>query len=128
MKILGIDYGRNKIGLAIAEGKLAEPLEVIRYKDTKILVNRLERIVAENSVEKIVVGISEGKMGLESKKFSLSLSEGLGVPIETYDETLSTQEAQKLSIESGMKRSKRKSLEDAYAAAVILQDYLNLHP
>lgn len=121
MKILGIDYGRKKIGLAIADGSLSEPLRVIRYKDIKILSEQLQKIIRENKIEKVVVGISEGEMGEESKKFA----EIIGA--ETFDETLSTYNAQELSREAKVGRKKRKNLEDAYAASVMLQSYLDTY-
>lgn len=127
MNILGIDYGEKKIGLAIAKGSLAEPLCMIRYKDIKILRKRIEEIAERENIKKVVVGISEGKMGEESRKFSLSLSQTLKVPVETWDETLSTYEAQRLAKEAKMTRKKRKTLEDAFAAAVMLQSYLDSH-
>lgn len=121
MKILGVDYGRKKIGLAIADGSLSEPLRVIRYKDIKILSEQLQKIIRENKIEKVVVGISEGEMGEESKKFA----EIIGA--ETFDETLSTYNAQELSREAKVGRKKRKNLEDAYAASVMLQSYLDTY-
>ena len=119
MKTLGIDYGRKKIGLAIADGSLSEPLRVIRYKDIKILGEKLKKIIKENNIEKVVVGISEGEMGEESKKFAERIN------AETFDETLSTHMAQELSKEGKVGREKRKSLEDAFAASVMLQNYLD---
>lgn len=127
MKILGIDYGRKKVGLAVAEGFLAEPLKVIRYKEVGSLMEEITRIVKEGKIEKVVVGKSEGKMGKESEDFSLALKRSFQIPVETFDETLSTQEAQRLSIDAGIKSSKRKRLEDAYAAAVMLNNYLGFN-
>lgn len=121
MRILGIDYGRRKIGLAIAEGPLAEPLRVIQYSDIKMLGEKIGKIIKELRIEKVVVGVSEGEMGEESKKFAQSLG------AETFDETLTTHEAQKLSRLAGIKRKKRKSMEDAFAAAIMLQSYLENH-
>ena len=127
MKILGIDYGRRKMGFSIADGLMSEPLEVIRYSDSGVLVEKINKIVAENSIEKIVIGISEGKMGQESKHFSKSLGEIVKLPVETFDETLSTQDAQRMSIEAGIGPKKRHQMEDAYAATIMLQNYLDLH-
>lgn len=118
-KILGIDYGRKKIGLARAEGSLAEPYKILRYKDIKILREEIKKIVRELGIEKIVVGVSEGEMGEESKRFA----ERIGA--ETFDETLSTHQARDLSIEAGIGRKKRHEFEDAYAASVMLQNYLD---
>lgn len=125
MQILGIDYGRKKIGLAIAEGPLAEPLMVLRYQDIKILRDKIEELIKKYKIDKIVVGISEGEMGVESKEFSLRLRNCLDIPVEEVDETLSTYEAQVQSIEAGINRKKRRGMEDAFAAAIILQNYLD---
>ncbi len=125
MRILGIDYGRKKIGLATASRSLAEPYEVIRFQSEKEVFEKIDAVVKKEKIETVVVGISEGEMGEESQNFSLNLKEKLSIPVETFDETLSTQEAQRLSQEAGIKRIKRHELEDAYAAAVMLQNYLD---
>lgn len=125
MKILGIDYGRSKIGLAVAEGSLADPVKVIRYKDTKILSEQIQKFITENGIEKVVFGVSEGEMGKESKNFSLNFGKLVKIPVETFDETLSTQDAQRMSMEAGIGQKKRHEMEDAYAAAIMLQNYLD---
>jgi len=119
MNILGVDYGRSKIGLAISEGKLAEPYKVVRYEDKESLINIVKKIIEDEEVEKVVVGISENKMGNESKKFAEEIN------AETYDETLTSIDAITLSIQGGVKRKKRKEMEDAYAATIMLQNYLD---
>jgi len=125
MKYLGIDYGRSKIGLAVSEGVIAEPLKVIRYKDEEELIRKVEQVLKVELVEKVVVGISEGEMAKETKEFGKRLENKLKTPVVFQDETLSTQSAQELSISANIKRKKRKEMEDAYSAAVILQSYLD---
>ena len=125
MKILGIDYGEKKVGLAISEGPLASPFRVIRYKDPEELPEKIKRIASEEQIEKIVVGITEGKLTEKIKKFADELRGELAISVETWDETLSTKDAQKLSIEAGIKRSKRKAMEDAFAASIMLQSFLD---
>lgn len=128
MKYLGIDYGRKKIGLAVSDGVIAEPLKILRYEDIGILREKLGKIISEFGIKKIVIGISEGEMGEETKKFAQDLSVSLrntGIEIIESDETLSTQDAQRFSIEAGIKRKKRREMEDAYSAAIILQSYLD---
>src|SRR4030042_6891190 len=125
MNILGIDYGRRKIGLALAITILAEAYEVIRYEKVEVAIKRIQKVVEKEQIEKVVVGISEGKMADETKRFAKILEKELDMPIYFQDETLSTQEAQRLSIEANVSRKKRRELEDAYTAAVILQEYLN---
>lgn len=98
MKILGIDYGRKKIGLAIAEGSLAEPYRVLRVDNYLDAIKKVEQVTKGLQIDLLVVGISEGEMGEESKRFA----EEIGA--ETFDETLSTQDAQRLSMEAGVPR------------------------
>ncbi|KKQ86038.1 MAG: hypothetical protein UT08_C0002G0060 [Candidatus Woesebacteria bacterium GW2011_GWB1_38_8] len=125
MQILGIDYGRRKIGLALADGPLAEPYKVIRFKNEEEAIRRVEQVVRLERVEHVVIGISEGKMSRETREFGNKLQDELTIPVEYQDETLTTYEAQDLSIKAGINRKKRKALEDAYSAALILQNYLD---
>lgn len=125
MKIIGIDFGSKKVGIAIAISKIAEPSVVIRYKDEELLIEQIKRLCANEKINKIVVGISEGEMAKKTREFSISLRKKISIPITEFDETLSTYDAQRLSQESGMKRTKRKKMEDAMAAAVMLQNYLD---
>ncbi len=127
LKTLGVDYGRRKIGLAMAEGVLAEPWKVIRVENFDEAVEKVGEVIKIEKIEKVVVGVSEGEMGKESESFSLRLGEILGIPVETFDETLSTQDAQRRAIEAGIGRKKRKALEDAFAAALMLQSYLDIY-
>jgi len=121
-KILGVDYGRSKIGLAVTEGKLAYPWKVIRVRDVEDAVSKIREIVLAEEIGKIVVGVSEGEMGAESKRFA----DRIGAV--TFDETLTSQEAQRLSIEAGVKKTKRKEMEDAFAASIMLQNFLDSFP
>ena len=125
MNILGIDYGRKKIGLALSITILAEAYDVIRYEKVEEAVKKIKKVVEREQIEKVIVGISEGKMADETRRFAENLERELGIPIYFQDETLSTQEAQRLSIEAKVSRKKRREFEDAYTAAVILQEYLN---
>ena len=124
MRLLGIDFGRAKIGLAVSEGFLAEPYSVIRYEDEKELLEKIKVLVDKEQIDKVVVGVSEGKSAEEATSFGEKLRE-LGLEIIFFDETLSTVSAQELSREAGMKRKKRKALEDAFAASVMLQSFLD---
>ncbi len=124
MRILGIDYGKSKVGLAIAESSLPYPLGVVRFKTEDDLLDKILNIVKEEKIEKLVVGLSEGKMEKETLAFVAKLGERLSIPIFLQDETLTTLEAQKLSIEAGIGQKKRKRFEDAYSACLILQNYL----
>jgi putative Holliday junction resolvase len=119
MKILGIDYGRSKVGLAVGEAGFAEPLKVIHVNSYQEAVLKIKKEIELEKPEKVVVGVSEGEMGEESRTFARDLG------AETFDETLSSQEAQKLSLEAGVGQKKRREMEDAYAASIMLQNYLD---
>lgn len=125
-KILGIDYGRRKVGIALSEGVLVEPFKVIRVDSFEDAVKKVIEVIKVEKVDKVVVGVSEGKMGEESKKFASQLTvHGSLFAVELFDETLSTQDAQTLSREAGIRQKKRKEMEDAYAASIMLQNYLD---
>src|SRR3989344_4126977 len=123
--ILGIDHGRAKLGLARADGPLAEPYMVVRVKSTEDALKKVAKIVKAEQIAWVIVGVSEGVMGREQEEFATGLREILDVPVETWDETLSTQDAQAYAINMGIGRRRRQEREDAYAAAIMLQSYLD---
>jgi putative Holliday junction resolvase len=126
MKYLGIDYGKKKIGLAMSEGKLSEPYQVIRYADYEKMIFHIKRIVEKQKVENVVVGMSENEMGEEINRFVKTLRSILNpVPCTVHDETLSSYDAIEMSVASGMSRKKRKEMEDAFAASIMLQNYID---
>lgn len=122
---LAIDYGKSKVGLAVSSGKLASPLTVVRYENRSALLNRIGQIIEEENIEKIVVGVSEGKMAEESVDFGHELREKFEIEVDFFDETLTSRDALQRTVEAGMNRKKRKSMEDAFAATLILQNYLD---
>lgn len=125
MQILSIDYGEKNIGLAIgdADSKLAVPYGVIKFKSKDYVLERIRSIVNEEDIGRIVIGMSEGEMIVKTNEFGETLAESLTIPIEFHDETLTSADARKLAIEAGIKRSKRKRMEHAYSAALILEGY-----
>ena len=127
MRVLGVDYGKAKIGLSIGDTrtKLAEPLSVVKGKNPEEFAVKIERIVGDERVEKIVVGVSDGVLGKESERFGEMLSEQVRIPVEFQDETLSSKDAQRMSIEAGIQRKKRQRMEDAYAASLVLQSWMD---
>lgn len=125
MIILGIDYGRRKIGLSLAYGNVASPIKTFRFRQPYDAIENIKKIVQEENVEKIVVGLSEGEMEKEQAEFIEKLKADFDLPIEGWDETLSTQDAINLAQEAGLSQKKRKDLEDAFASAIMLQSYLD---
>lgn len=123
MKYLGIDFGLRRIGLATSEGNLAAPLKIIEVKGFKDAVEKVIQEIQENRSDKIIVGLSEGKMGETILGF-VSVLKKSGFDVETTDETLSTHQAIAQMIESNIPKAKRQDNDDT-AAAIILQNYLD---
>jgi putative holliday junction resolvase len=125
MRILGIDYGKRKIGLAFADTFLAEPHSVVRYKDHDDAIQKIIDVIRIVGVDQIVIGLPSGVVKKSAEDFGEILQIKTKLPVIFQDEILTTQDAVKMSIEAGIKRKKRKRMEDAYAAALILQQYLD---
>lgn len=123
MKYLGIDFGLRKIGLAISEGELASPWQILEVKNFADAVEKTSQIIKNEGFEKIIVGLPEGKMGHNVIGFVNVLKKN-GFQVETAQETLSSKKALQVMIEQGVRRKKRR-LEDAFSAAIILQNYLD---
>ena len=131
MTILGLDVGEKRIGVALAEGLLAIPLTVIDRRVKETDMELIMALVEEYRAERIVVGLPRlmnGDIGTQAEEvlyFSGALAQYVDVPVDTWDERLSTVTAERLLIDTGMKRKKRKGKIDAMAAAIILQAYLD---
>lgn len=125
MIVLGVDYGRRKIGLALSEGGLAQPLGVLKVASPLDAIEKIRQAVKKQSAGLIIVGVSEGEMAKEQKEFAKLLDQKVDAMVKTWDETLTTEDAKSLSLEADMPRGKRQKLEDAFAASVMLQSYLD---
>lgn len=132
MRCLGIDFGSSRIGIAISDdlGMLAHPLETIP-NDSEFLA-RLQQIVLEKGVSRMVVGIPrnmDGSYGPAAEKAKLFLSqlksEFTGVQLTAWDERLTTVEAQRLLHAAGRDIKKSRPVIDQVAAQVLLQSYLD---
>jgi putative Holliday junction resolvase len=131
-RILAIDYGKKRIGLALSDelGMTAQPLQVLAHKNRKEDVRRLREICRAKGVRLIVVGHplhitgEVGDMAEEAARFATRLRKELGIPVELADERLTTWEAeQNLAEMGGAKRRKDAPLDDV-AAAILLREYL----
>ncbi len=121
MNLLGIDYGRSHLGIALAAGPLAEPLTTLA-NDSQIFM-RLSQIIQAHSIGKIIIGLPDSQIGEEVKKFAQALGEAISTPFDFQDETLTTRDAQISLLHKS--RSGRKENEHAAAAAIILQNWLD---
>ena len=130
---MGLDVGDKRIGVALSDpsGVLASPLSVIERSDPEADVQAVVGLAAEHGVEGIVVGLPrslDGSIRQQAEKalaFSQALAQGSGLPVSTWDERLTTVAADRMMLEGGMKRARRKARRDAVAAAIMLQSYLD---
>lgn len=125
MIILAFDYGRKKIGVALSHGPLADPLVVLHGETLSDLQKKALEVIRVEKPDLIIVGLSERDIAHEAETFGKDLELLSNVKVTFVDETLSTYDAQQMAIAGGMSRKKRKTLEDAFSAAVILQRYLD---
>ena len=122
MKYLGVDFGLRKIGLAISEGELSSPLQVIHIKNLNQGIKKIAEFVFREKIDKIIIGVPESGVRVVILKAIRKLKEKFDV--ETIEETLSSKNAQVTMINLGLGKKKRME-EDAYSAAEILQNYLD---
>ena len=126
MKVLGIDFGLKKIGLALTEGYLVEPLEVLIVKEKKEkVIQRISSLCEKENIEKIVLGLPDSGLVKKIKNFGEELKKITRLPVVYQSETLTTKEAIVKMREIGLKRKSKKKKEDAIAAALILQSWLD---
>ena len=132
MRILAVDHGEKRIGLAISDptGTIASPFKVIEHVSRPIDAAQVANLAAENNVELIVIGQSfdeDGRpnmAGRRAGRFADVLKEQTQIPIVMWDESFSTQDARAARIELGVSRKKRAGHLDELAAQMILQSYL----
>jgi putative Holliday junction resolvase len=133
IRIAGLDVGDKTIGVALSDelGWTAQGLEVIRRKGWDHDMTRLAEIMRQYGVERWVVGLPRNMNGTDSPRTAITrdfmqiLSERLGLPVESWDERMTTMVAEKVLIQADVSRAKRKLVIDKVAAAVILQGYLD---
>lgn len=124
MKLLGIDYGKKRIGIAYSEGLLPSPLSTLEVKTQKQVLTKIQEVCERLAIEKIILGLSGGFLDSEIQKFGEVLAVTTSLPVSYVDETLTSKDAVKKMIEGKTTQKKRKQIEDAVAAAIILNTYL----
>jgi len=133
MRIMGFDVGSRTIGVAISDelGITAQGLKTIKRKSMQEDLEEISTIIAQFNIEKIVVGLPvnmDGTIGKQAEmifQWIKTLKEKFSLPVETWDERLSTVEASKVLLEADLSRKKRKKVIDKLAAVLILQGYLS---
>ncbi len=132
MRILAVDHGEKRIGLALSDptATIASPLRVVKHISRAIDAAQVADIATQNEVGLIVIGQSfdeEGDpnpAGRRAGRFADELKNQTNIPVEMWDESFSTQDARAARIELGVSRKKRAGHQDEFAAVAILQSYL----
>lgn len=130
---LGLDVGDRRIGVAIsdADGMIAVPIATVHKKDAESAILAIVELAVSHNAEGIVVGfptLMSGEVGEQAHKveeFVEHLKQHTLIPVEWWDERLSTVAAEKMMRDTGAKRSSRDANRDSLAAALILQSYLD---
>lgn len=122
LKVLAIDFGTQRLGLAVSFGSLADPLTIIPNDSNAITY--ICRVADDYQVNKVIIGLSENEMAVKTKEFTKLLQRSLKVPIEFYDETLSTKTVRDKLAESNKTQNQR---VDHLAAAEFLQEWLDVN-
>jgi len=133
VRILGLDPGEKRIGVAITDplGITAQGIDVIKYARLEDAFEKIKSICLEYSVEKVVVGNPlnmNGSRGQESENaqvFAKMLHEQLKVPVDLVDERLTSVSADRTLVSGGVSRKNRREVKDKLAAALILEKYLS---
>ncbi len=133
LRILAIDYGTKRIGLAISDplGYSAQPLPFLKNSSWTQVLADLKKLAAEKSVQKVLIGLprmpdgSEGAQGKTFRDFAAKVGEALGVSVDLVDETMTSREAMDILVdEMNVSREKRKKAVDSLAACLLLETYL----
>jgi putative holliday junction resolvase len=135
MRVLAIDHGTKRMGIALSDetATIAQPLEFIPAEPFAAFLARLKQLLAEKQVDQILIGMprnmdgSYGPAALKVQEFVAVLKETIAIPIKTWDERLTSAQANRMLIQAEVRRDKRKQRVDAAAAAILLQSYLDSH-
>ena len=133
MRLLGLDHGTKRIGVALSDElkMIAQPLEFIPAEPFPDFLERLKQILREREVELILVGLprnmdgSYGPAALKVQEFVAVLRDTVGVPVRTWDERLTSAQANRFLVAANVRRQDRKEKVDKTAAAILLQSYLD---
>ncbi len=133
MRILGIDYGDARVGIAVSDmlGFMAQGVKTIKNRGMKNLINEIKAVLDEYKPEKIVIGLPKNMDGSEgfrvdaTHKFADALKTVYSGEIIFWDERLSSMGAKRYLNETNTRGKKRKDVLDTVAACIILEGYLN---
>lgn len=132
MRILGIDFGEKRIGLALSDplGFTAQSMDTLNRQNKNQVLRELSALCKARGVGEVVIGLPvnmDGSIGPKAKEvldFIPKMESSLGVPVKTWDERLSSRQVDRLMTEEGLSRRKQRAKSDGLAAILILQNYL----
>jgi putative Holliday junction resolvase len=133
MRVLAIDHGTKRMGIAISDpsGMIALPLEFIPAEPFAPFLERLKQLILEKEVDMILVGMprnmdgSYGPAAAKVQEFVAVLKETIAIPIKTWDERLTSAQANRMLVQADVRRKDRKEKVDKAAAAILLQSFLD---
>jgi putative Holliday junction resolvase len=133
VRILALDHGTVRIGIALSDElkMIASPLEFIPAEPFADVLAKLRELIREKEVELILIGLprnmdgSYGPAAQKVREFADALKDAIAIPLKTWDERLTSTQANRLLIAGGVRRDKRKEKVDGMAAAILLQSYLD---
>jgi putative Holliday junction resolvase len=136
MRILALDHGTRRIGVAVSDEMqmIASPLEYILAEPPDKVIERLQLLIREKDVELILIGMPrnmDGTFGPAAEKvkdFIASLTPHITTPVKTWDERLTSVMANRALLQGNVRRADRKQKVDKMAAAILLQSYLDSRP
>lgn len=135
MRIMGLDVGTKTVGVAVSDplGFTAQGVTTVRRKNRKADLAALAALTAEYEVGRLVVGLplnmdgTEGPRAEATRRFGDLLAKELGLPVEYWDERLTTVAAERALLEADLSRARRREVVDQVAASLILQGWLDAH-
>jgi putative Holliday junction resolvase len=133
MRILGVDYGQKRVGLAISDetGTIAQSVDYVVGGSDRKVIEEVLRVAKDRAAGKIVVGVPVRMNGTPSPQtgrtlqFVTTLKQSTPLPIEPWDERLTSVQAERVLIEGNVRRKERKEKIDKLAAQLMLQSYLD---
>ena len=133
MRILALDHGTKRVGIAVSDETktIAQPLEYIPAEPFGDFLARLKTLLVEKQIDLVLIGLPrnmDGSYGPAAQKveaFVAVLRGAITVPIKTWDERLTSLQANRILIQGNVRRNKRREKVDKMAAAILLQSYLD---
>jgi putative pre-16S rRNA nuclease len=130
-RVLGVDLGSERTGIAVGSFGVAHPLTVVEARDDEAIVTQIARHARDEGVGLIVVGLAisldgnEGPAAKRQRAVAVMVEQATGVQVRLWDERLTTAEADRALLGAGLRRKERRRVVDKVAASILLQNYLD---